>query len=168
MRKLLMLGVCAFMSFAAFSQVEDEDGPAKPPTANGQTVYGELLGNAGLFSVNYDFRFTKKNKGIGMRVGGGFIGGSGGGILLLPVGINYLSGRASNYFEAGLGYTFVTSTEFDLFDSEGSGGLLVPNIGYRYQPRKKGFMGRIGLSPLIYPAGGEWIMWGYLAAGYRF
>ena len=97
MRKLLMLGVCAFMSFAAFSQVEDEDGPAKPPTANGQTVYGELLGNAGLFSVNYDFRFTKKNKGIGMRVGGGFIGGSGGGILLLPVGIL----AVMNYYNKG-------------------------------------------------------------------
>jgi hypothetical protein len=52
---------------------------------------------------------------------------------------------------------------------EGEGSLLVPNVGYRYQPVKMGFTGRIFISPLIaIGQGGGWIFYGGVSGGYKF
>lgn len=168
MRKLLMLLAFTALATSVFAQdeEEDEDGPAKPPTKNAQQVYGEFLGNGLLFTANYDFRFKQRQKGLGMRVGLGFFGGSGGGIITIPVAINNLSGRAPNYLEVGLGATYASFTDSDDFFEGASSVLIIPSIGYRYQPRAKGFTGRIAFTPLI--AGGGFITYGGLSAGYKF
>lgn len=168
MRKLLLLFAFTTLATAVFAQdEEDEDGPAKPPTRNAKQIYGEFLGNGLLFTANYDFRFGQRQKGLGMRVGLGFFGGSGGGIVTIPVAINNLSGRAPNYLELGLGVTYASFTDSDdFFDNSGS-IIIVPSVGYRYQPRGKGFTGRIALTPLISPSGG-FFTYGGLSAGYKF
>ena len=169
MRKLFMLFAFTALTTAGFAQQEDddEDGPAKPPSKNAKQVYGEFLGNGLLFTVNYDFRFGQRQKGLGMRLGLGFFGGSDGGIFTVPIAINNLSGRAPNYLEIGLGATYAGFTDGDDFFDDASAVLIVPSIGYRYQPRGKGFTGRIALSPLVSTNGG-FLTWGGISAGYRF
>jgi hypothetical protein len=73
------------------------------PSQRAQSVYGEIGGNGILFSVNYDVRFMKSQKGLGARVGIGYLAD----ILTIRVGINYLVGRSPNLFEAGIGYLLV-------------------------------------------------------------
>lgn len=163
MKPLFILLVCFLcLQNSVFAQNEnDEQQRAK-------SVYGELGGNGLLFSANYDFRFLKSEKGLGMRVGLGFFGGSGGGLITVPVGLNYLVGRAPSYLEVGLGYTYASFTSSDDF-IEGSGSLLVPSVGYRYQPAHRGFTGRVFVSPLIgLGEGGGWVMFGGVSAGFKF
>lgn len=133
----------------AQTTIQATDGPEKPNLHGAQVIYGEIFGNGLLFSVNYDFRFTKSQKGLGMRLGAGFFGGSDGGIFTFPIGINHLAGKAPNYFESGLGVTYATFTGKDDLFSGSNGTLLVPSLGYRYQPEHNGFFGRIAVSPLI-------------------
>ncbi|QNA45542.1 hypothetical protein [Lacibacter sediminis] len=158
----IFLCCCLCLQSSVFAQNEN-DAPKRA-----QSVYGELGGNGLLFSANYDVRFLKSDKGFGMRAGLGFFGGSGGGLITVPVGLNYLAGKAPSYFEVGLGYTYASFTSSDDF-IEGSGSILVPSVGYRFQPSKKGFTGRVILSPLIgLGEGGGWVMFGGISAGYKF
>lgn len=133
-----------------------------------QIVFGEIGGNGLLLSANYDFRFFKSQKGLGMRVGLGFFGGSGGGIVTVPVGLNFLAGKAPNYLEVGAGYTYATFTGGSDSFFSGSGGVFVPSIGYRYQPIDKGFVALIFVSPLVsLGTGGGWIFWGGIGIGVK-
>jgi hypothetical protein len=157
-----LLFSCLIMANKLFSQEE------KSASTRAQSVYGEIGGNGLVFSGNYDFRFSNSQKGLGMRLGIGFFGGSGGGLITVPVGLNYLSGKAPNYFEVGLGFTYASFTDSEDF-LEGSGTILVPSAGYRYQPEHKGFTGRIFISPLIgIGGGGGWLFYGGISAGYKF
>lgn len=167
-KPVLIAGFLLF-SLSAFSQQvvntrnEEEEASAKAASC----IYGELGGNSPIFSANYDFRF-RGQKGLGMRVGAGLFGGSGGGLVMVPIGLNNLSGKAPNYLEIGLGATYLSLTDDDEF-LEGSTMLLVPSIGYRYQPLGKGFTARVFASPLIsLNEGGGWFMWGGVSAGFKF
>lgn len=164
MKKLLFTTlITVVITGVCFAQEE------KYTSERAQSVYGELGGNGLFFSGNYDFRFLKSQKGLGMRVGIGFFGGSGGGLISVPVGLNYLAGKAPNYLEVGLGYTFASFTSPDDFFNGETGSILVPSIGYRYQPLKKGFTGRVFIAPLIsLGGGGGWLFWGGVSAGYKF
>ena len=130
-----------------------------------QTVFGEFGGNGLVFSANYDTRFQNKQSGVGGRIGVGFFGGSGGGVLTFPLGINFLSGKKGNYLETGLGVTIVTITGEDFGGVTGT--VIVPSIGYRYQPLESGFTGRIVISPLIGTQGG-FIFFAGISAGFKF
>jgi hypothetical protein len=68
-------------------------------------VVSELGANGLHFSVHYDTRFSKSDKGLGIRAGAGFFGGSGGRIVTIPVKLNHFVGKAPNYFDTGFGYT---------------------------------------------------------------
>lgn len=166
-KKHLLLLATILITATSFSQAHTDKSP-KNNAHGAQAIYGELLGNGLLFSVNYDFRFTKSQKGLGMRLGTGFFGGSGGGILTIPVGINHLAGKAPNYFESGIGVTYATITGKDDFFSGNGGSLLIPSIGYRYQPENNGFFGKIAISPLIsLEKDGGWFFWGGIGLGYK-
>lgn len=81
-----------------------------------KSVYFEL-GDAGLASLNYDMRFSKKESGFGFRVGaGGFTetnnygyGSGRNAILTIPLELNYLPGKGGrHYAELGAGgYTHI-------------------------------------------------------------
>jgi hypothetical protein len=145
MQKSLIVFVFVFMlSNAATSQ--ESNGGAK-------SVYFELLGPS-IAGFNYDMRFSKKQDGLGGRVGFGGFKIDGEGAFFIPVGINYLLGKdGKNYLELGTGVTFINSSnrnDFNSNDTEvfnSSFGHLC--FGYRYQPTKGGFLFRASISPIF-------------------
>jgi hypothetical protein len=133
-----------------------------------QSIYGEIGGNGLIITANYDFRFKPQQNGLGMRIGFGYFPNKYAKYLSIPVGITELIGKAPQFFELGLGYTYSKYTS--LFNSQNNGtSILIPSVGFRYQPVNKGVIFRIVLSPLfpITPDGG-YLGYGGLSFGYKF
>jgi hypothetical protein len=134
-----------------------------------KSVFLEFGGNGLGFSANYDARVSKNEKGLGFRVGVGVfpgvrIGGDNSTffswptILSIPIGLNYLIGKAPNYFETGLGATYLYAEgHFTLFllgiDGTLSTLIFVPSAGYRFAKPGKSFQARVFISPYIYSGG---------------
>lgn len=135
-----------------------------------KSVFLEFGGNGLGFSANYDARVSKNEKGLGFRVGVGFFPGvsirgnddptffSWPTIFSIPVGLNYLAGKAPNYFEAGLGATYLYGRgRFTFFflpvDGTLSTLIFIPSAGYRFAKVGKSFQARVFISPYIYSGG---------------
>ena len=162
-QKIYLLSIICFL-FTLHLNAQNTASDVTGPSA--KSVYGEI-GGPGIFSVNYDQRF-KGQKGLGIRAGLGGIGFFGAGIFTLPVGLNYLSGSNGNYFELGGGVSAVTISDGQsLFSNNTSTIIGFINLGYRYQPEKSGFTGRVFFSPLISQAG-VLPIYGGISAGYKF
>jgi hypothetical protein len=170
MKKILcVITACIAFYFPALSQENSDVLPA----SHGKNVFLELGGNGGLISANYDMRFSRTGKGLGFRVGIGYVPPvpllfvSTPSIITFPVGLNYLAGKGPHYFEGGLGVT-VASAETDYFGDEENmtGFAFVPNIAYRYQPLTRRFTGRVSISPFI--GSGGVMFWAGLSGGFRF
>jgi hypothetical protein len=147
-----------------------------------KSVFLEVGGNGLGISVNYDARFAKVEKGLGFRAGIGFfpgvrIGGDNSTlfawptILSIPIGLNYLIGKAPNYFEAGLGATyFYAKGHFTFFflgtDETLSTFVFIPSAGYRFAKPGKSFQGRVFISPYI--GSGEISLYGGVSCGFKF
>jgi len=127
-----------------------------------------LLGPGVFYSINYDTRFGKKEKGLGMRVGMGAVFTNGEGIVSLPVGLNYLAGRNGNYLEVGGGLTYLTAASSGIVD--GSGVLGFTTFGYRRQTYKqKNVTWRVAFDPLLSISDGfSLIPFFGFSLGYRF
>jgi hypothetical protein len=140
--------------------------------AQSESVYFEA-GGPGVASVNFDMRFQKTEGGFGGRIGlGGYglsDGGSKTGIILLPIGVNYLFGKdGRNYFEIGGGITPVFVTNKDWNGSGNFSGTVGHlHIGYRLQPKTSGFLFRAGLVPL-FSKNAFTPYYGGLSFGYKF
>jgi hypothetical protein len=157
----------AFVIIAQVSYAQDKKYSSTDQRA--QCVFGELGGNGLAFSVNYDIRFARKQNGFGARAGIGLVPSFIATAVTFPVALNYLLGKGPHYVEAGAGATIVSYSSgiFDFLGSKGfTGVIFVPSLGYRYQPLKRGFTGRVIISPLI--GSGEFQLWGGLSAGYKF
>lgn len=137
------------------------------------SVYVELFGNGGLYSLNYDHIFYYQNKNaFGWRVGLSY---------LPPIEIildkhsysvlgtfNYLREiKAPHFIEFGVGITY--------YDIVGYGRNKVitwnqlTNFGYRYQKRGKSFFFRVDFISTYYLEKGidrNWDIWGGLSLGY--
>jgi hypothetical protein len=155
------------LTHLASAQVSaEEEGPAKPGSPGAPQVYVELGGPGIIYSFNYDRRFNKSDKGLGMRAGFGaiFAGGEGG--FAFPIGLNYLTGRQGNYFEVGGGASVVTTA--DLFEGAGVYGFMT--AGYRRQAfKKKGVTWRVAFNPLLFfEEGFSFIPFFGASVGYRF
>lgn len=100
------------------------------------------------------------------RVGMGGIGFLTSGVFAIPVGFNHLSGKDGHYLELGAGAITVTDG-YDFFDNSNSTIFGYLNVGYRYQPEKKGFTARVFVSPLISGAG-VFPFYGGISAGFKF
>lgn len=154
MKKIFFVLALALVVNSAFSQAA-------------KAVYFEL-GGPGLASFNFDTRFSKKEDGIGGRIGFGGFSIDGTGAVFIPVGLNYLIGKdGKNYFELGAGVTPVVS--FDSYDNSGAftttfGHL---NFGYRLQPRDGGFFFRAAINP-VFGKGFFFPYYGGVAFGYKF
>jgi hypothetical protein len=147
-----------------------------------KSAFFELGGNGLGFSVNFDSRFTKSEKGFGWRAGIGWIPPtsqadivipSTPSILTIPIGVNHLAGKAPNYFESGLGVTYAyvngnISSDFWEYNEKVKGGtvLFIPSIGYRHAKTGKAFQWRIVVSPII--SSPEISFWAGLSLGYKF
>jgi hypothetical protein len=106
-----------------------------------------------------------------MRVGGGGFYVDGEGIVLLPVGINYLFGKEGNKHFFELGATVTPLIISDGFGNDGDGlfsstfGTLT--FGYRMQPVKSGFTFRASINPII-ARNTFWPLYGGVSVGYKF
>jgi hypothetical protein len=130
--------------FLVFFSVNAQSNSDETGLHRAKSVYAEIGGNGLEFSVNYDFRFAKKQDGFGARAGIGIIANIDGSAVTFPLGVNYLLGKRSNYLEAGLGVTIVNfNSNFFGNNLKSTTSLFVPSLGYRYQPICNGFTARI-------------------------
>jgi hypothetical protein len=155
--KPTLLLLFAFITNSIYAQ---KDTIVDMPLKRAQSVYGEIGGNGIVFSANYDVRFAKSQKGLGARIGIGGIAS----YLTIPIALNYLAGRAPNYFEGGLGVTYATDASY----TSDHGTAMVFSAGYRYQPLKNGFTARVILSPLVATNGDGFLFFGGVSLGYKF
>lgn len=165
MRKIFVLAILFFcLSFIAKAQTA------------AKSVYAEL-GGPGVVSFNFDTRFSKKENGLGGRIGfGGFtfrdwFDDGRTTVIFIPIGLNYLLGKDNrNYFEMGAGITPVFTSykgsnpaDDETFRST-FGHLL---FGYRLQPKNGGFTFRGFISPII-SSEGFIPYYGGISFGYKF
>lgn len=149
-KKLFIFTLSLFVASLVFAQKqqEEEEETVGPATVNAQQIYAELLGPGIFYSINYDTRFGKKDKGLGMRVGMGAVFTNGSGLVTLPVGLNYLAGRKGKYLEVGGGLTYLTAASDGITDAGGVLGFAT--FGYRRQPYKqKDVTWRLAFDPLL-------------------
>lgn len=113
-------------------------------------LYLELGGNGLIYSVNYE-RFLSDNftlrGGFGITPGIIFAEGT---FIHIPFTIGYLIGGESSKFEAGLGATYFSGTDVEIFGlPSGDQSLIFMTgiIGYRYIS-PNGFVFRIFFTPL--------------------
>ena len=138
------------------------------PTA-AKSIFVEI-GGPGVASFNYDTRFTKRNDGIGGRIGIGGFKIADVRAIFVPAGVNYLLGKDNrNFFELGAGVTFVSIKDRYVYDDndvfDGTFGHL--SFGYRLQPANGGFMFRAAVVPVF----GHGVLLPYYAGvafGYKF
>jgi hypothetical protein len=142
-------------------------------SAQAPQFYAEL-GGPSVAGINFDTRFSKKDNGLGGRVGFGGIAIEGDGVLFFPVGINYLLGKpeSKNFFEVGINLTYVSALENgqeadpdnNLADTWGS-----LTLGYRYQPTTSGVTFRASVNPFFaFKNDVIWPLYGGISVGYRF
>ena len=134
--------------------------------SSAKVVYAEV-GGPGLLSVNYDMRLEKKNDGFGFRAGFGGWSIRESKLILVPLGINYITSKnEKDYFEAGAGLTVVSNS------SSGTEGPFKSSfgfmtLGYRKQPAEGGYFFKASLVPVF----GKGFFWPYYAGvgfGYAF
>lgn len=139
-----------------------------------QAVFVELLGTAGVYSLNYDTRLKKgKRNGWGARLGFSYLnindssrfGELSARTIAIPVELNYLFGKRRSALELGIGITYVSSryqgnaytyNDVDFIGGEPfnitSNGLFASVIiGYRYRSVDNGFLFRLGFMPIVIP-----------------
>lgn len=136
--------------------------------AKRNTVYIDILGPGGYYSLSFDrlFRVNKKNKNsisIGFEIAGitkPYFS------TYIPTSYNILFGKKNRHLELGIGLTFglerMYHQSFYSAPQLPVGHLLeevdhsinfdlwaLPRIGYRYQKENGGFFFRISLTPII-------------------
>lgn len=133
--------------------------PAQEITAKRSTIYAELFGSAGAYSINFDYILGQKEKSIlTMSLGYSYIPPSRNRIMAFPISINGLFFGRKHHLETGLGLTSTFSKDTNLRkDGTFDGGSYeieqylhaIPKIGYRYQQPEGGFFARVTFN-LIY------------------
>jgi hypothetical protein len=160
MKKLNSLAVFLFfLTPPIYSQTSENSFTT--PILKHHSVYAELGGNSGIYSLNYDYTLSTSEK-TQIAFGSGFgyysfhpddlfSGGRNTTYYLTP-SMNFLYGKNSHHLEAGISVLLI--------------GAAIPSVrfGYRYQPVKGGFLFRIAFTPLL--IGGMPVPWGGLSFGY--
>ena len=142
-----------------------------------KSVFFEIGGNGLGFSANFDSRFTKSEKGFGFRAGVGIIPPINAilvetpSMLTVPLVINHLAGNGPNYFESGIGITYVhISGDIDFWgvseETKKSVFAFVPSIAYRHARTGKAAQWRAVLSPIL--VNGTVAFWAGISIGYKF
>jgi hypothetical protein len=155
MKKIILVAIILFSANSLFAQTA------------AKSIYFEL-GGPGFASFNFDTRFSKKEDGLGARIGFGGFKVDDEGLLFIPVGLNYLFGKdKKNYFEVGAGATFLSASE-EIFDEDSkSSSFGYFQFGYRYQPKDGGFLFRAAITP-VFGKGFFIPYYGGISFGYKF
>jgi hypothetical protein len=125
------------------------------PVGPRNNVYLELLGNGGLYSVNYERRFTERASfrgGLGHWTTEDWWSNAETTITSVPFGMSWLPGSGTRRLEVGGGLLVGrrgwkpspgTTAENEGFAS------LTGVLGYRYQPVRSGWTFRAGFTPFF-------------------
>ncbi len=122
-------------------------------------LYIELLGNAGLYSMNYDrtvVTLAERHR-IGFRVGLSLVPLDTLGVqfpLVFPVTLNYLYGRQRR-LEIGAGVA--PRVVFDKDWSPSVSVHLATTLGFRLQRFDNDFVFRVGFTPLFFDGVFPWV-----------
>lgn len=156
------------------SIIDGNSQELKPPQ---NSLYFELFGSGGVYSINYERQVSSNFYGrFGMATFKeiDFLGESTTRISTFPVMIGYLTGTGKNHFEIAGGMLF--GTKLDLTDLNNRNKILdlIVFVGYRYQPPVDGLVFRAGFTPFFsldndanYPDSGYFPSAG-ISIGYHF
>lgn len=171
MKRLYFLPLlCLWLSYGYSQTIDSNTSNIKPHIVK-NTVYVELLGNAGLYSLNYDRILVITNKlKITSRVGFSFYSNGKQSALnsfLYPVGVSILYGK-KHHVETGVGYTKVFEAyKRDIKMQYYNQNVFIARIGYRYQKEKSCFYRSAGVlfstKKRVVPT-----VWLAIALGYSF
>lgn len=124
------------------------------------SLYFELFGNGGIYSVNADYRLSED---FSARLG--FVSWSASGffgdrerLTAFPILVNYLYGRGNHWLETGLGVLtghFKKRNAFGDTIENYTFTTLTGSIAYRYQRPAGGYFFKAGLTPMYSWAGEE-------------
>lgn len=151
--KLTLLSI--FLMFSLQSMAQNQSTSVQNIKKN--SIYAELLGNGGVYSINYD-RIFQLSEGVKLvpRVGFATLQN----VLIFPLEANVLLSKSStskNFFESGLGVTilkplngfsgqYLTINGYDYdFANKAVNTPLIIRAGFRHQKPSGGFMYRTGL-----------------------
>ena len=148
----------ALITFCVFFFTETVSSQVKVPNS----VYIEVLGNGGFYSVNYDRLFCNY---FGVRVGASYIHlGDAGQYASFPLMANFFIGKKKHKLEMGAGFTIMNEAPPGDFSHPDTKYFRTATLGYRYQSKENFF--RIGFTPLY--TGYEIIPLGGVSFGFAF
>ena len=142
-----ILPCCAFLLVVAATTVYGQD--AAPP-ARDNALYFELLGNGGLYSVNYERRLMPAFR---VRIGGAswtaesFWGDAETRIRTFPLMLHVVPGGGAHHLEAAIGLLPGHRDRNGNVGESGTFVSLIGLIGYRYEPPGRRFVFRTGVTP---------------------
>ncbi|HNW70149.1 MAG TPA: hypothetical protein PKI01_07095 [Bacteroidales bacterium] len=140
------------------------------------SLFVEFLGNATIYSLNYERRiFHKKFLSVSARVGGAYFNLPGLGVDVFDVILNMTTVYKIYkiiYFELGSGATFKGQNYFDDYDSKYTDFYIdfVCTAGLRIQ-NYNGFQWRLCVTPKFTSYDGRYLfgrLWGGISMGYSF
>ena len=149
MRRTLLRMILASLLCAAPVAAEEE-----APMLARNHLFFELLGNGGVYSINYERFLTDR---WALRLGfadwdaEGFWSDSEKNYLMVPVTSSLLFGHGSNFLEVGAGLVWGRVTKDYDNNSQPRERQTITNLtgilGYRHQPPAGGFVFRIAFTP---------------------
>jgi len=136
--------------------LENLTPPSEERTAN-NSIFLELLGNGGLYSVNYERIFGDSN--FSLRAGFSYFslsaGDSSTSLITIPLLVNYYIGGLDHKLQLGAGAlgayvsASTTSTGTGYLSGSGVGVAGTAVVGYRYIPHDGGFNFGVGFTPIV-------------------
>jgi len=131
---------------------------AQRGTTTKSSVYLEIGGAAGLWSLNYDRELWEINENFRLHARAGLgmyseSNGAGSPDIIIPISNMVLFGEGTHRVEAGGGITYYNWTLRDALKPDGFSrrsdllGHLI--LGYRFQKLESGLMFRVAYTPII-------------------
>lgn len=152
-------------SISMYAQgVSNEKDYTQNPKKN--SIYAELLGNNGLYSINYErMLYINQDQQKKLAFSAGFNIPFSIFQTKIPFELKYILGE-KHAFEVGTGITLGTANWFDALEPDKwVGSYFVLRAGYRYS--KKGLLIRI--APMLHiPKYWSSAIWGGVSVGYSF
>ncbi|MBC3795113.1 hypothetical protein [Spirosoma utsteinense] len=114
------------------------------------TLYFELLGSGGLYSLNYERVFTNFSKiNYGFRVGGSFWNRERPNINSIVEGL-IITGSKNHHLDLGMGLNIGSGPNSDFSNYVSQFHIyMVPRLSYRFQRPTGGSVVRLGLTPFV-------------------
>lgn len=130
-----------------------------------KSAFVELGGNGLALTLNYEKFLTNR---FGIRLGGLFVPAGNQSTFVGTIMGTSVWGNGKWCVETGLGVTMFTGGFRDVATDGTTPSVFVPTgtIGVRYQPRPKGILLRLGLTPMVFPS--MVLPWVGLSIGYSF